>query len=36
MLAPGNVEMIGVPERVGGSEGGGSNSPAAGIEAEGI
>ena len=26
MLAPGNVEMIGVSERVGGSEGGGSNS----------
>lgn len=26
MLAPGNVEMIGVPERVGGSEGGGGNS----------
>lgn len=26
MLAPGNVEMIGVPERVGGSEGGGSSA----------
>ncbi len=26
MLAPGNVEMIGVSERVGGSEGGGGNS----------
>ena len=26
MLAPGNVEMIGVSERVGGSEGGGNNS----------
>ncbi len=26
MLAPGNVEMIGVPERVGGSEGGGGNA----------
>ncbi len=26
MLAPGNVELIGVSERVGGSEGGGSNS----------
>lgn len=26
MLAPGNVEMIGVSERVGGSEGGGSNA----------
>ena len=26
MLAPGNVEMIGMPERVGGSEGGGSSA----------
>ena len=26
MLAPGNVEMIGIPERVGGSEGGGSSA----------
>jgi predicted Zn-dependent protease len=26
MLAPGNVEMIGVPERVGGSEGGGATA----------
>jgi predicted Zn-dependent protease len=26
MLAPGNIEMMGVSERVGGSEGGGSNS----------
>ncbi len=37
MLAPGNVEMIGTPERVGGSEGGGSSAsllPAS--EAQGI
>jgi predicted Zn-dependent protease len=26
MLEPGNVEMIGAPERVGGSEGGGSSA----------
>ena len=26
MLAPGNVEMIGVPERVGSSEGGGASA----------
>ena len=26
MLAPGNVEMVGTPERVGGSEGGGGGS----------
>ena len=26
MLAPGNVEMVGIPERVGGSEGGGSTA----------
>lgn len=26
MLAPGNVEMMGVPERVGGSEGDGSSA----------
>ena len=26
MLAPGNVEMIGVSERVGGSEGGGASA----------